>query len=856
MLIRELVPGEKEVLVVVDRDERLRVEGSHLSSVVASYDQTMRPCVNFRMNSQGSKLFGLLTRRNLPDKEAGSYAHLGIVMDEALLSAPRIQSTITSQGEISGNFTQEEVDELTRVLKAGRLPAVLNKDPISDYNISSLLGRDTIQKGKVAILISIVGVLAFMLIYYRFAGMVACLAVAANLVLIYALMIVIKAAFTLPGLAGLVLTVGMSVDANVLIFERIREELRRGTTLRMAIRNGFDRATTTIVDANITTLITALVLYGIGTDQIRGFAITLILGILMSMFTAIFCSRAIFEIAERRGWIKQLSMMQLISETNINFIGFRKVAAALSLILILIGFGAVAARGKKIFDIDFNGGTSVQAVLREPMPIEDVRAKLVDVAEDVSITEVTLPIWPANTVYKIDTSIESEDELQAKLKEAFINDLGESGLKTHSMEWEFVDSAKTAANPFKTRTPITQVADDLQPIDADVSTAGERAAFVGRRGILLAQADPVDTNPVDLATEGVLDTLDTSTAEDDASDTTTTDAAATDTEADASDTAATEATDNAPQSGETADATSDDSPDESVKSVYRTTAKLTFDEEIDANSLRRVISQTAEKANIEAPFVELSNPSWDGRSGQGFDVWQVRFSTDTDGTSQLLDNLQAELSGTPAWLSSSKIGSAVAGKMKTKAVAAILVSLLGIVAYIWIRFQRVGFGLAAVLALVHDVAITLGAIAVSFWLAKSFGFLMIEEFKISLAIVAAFLTIVGYSLNDTIVVFDRIREVRGKSPQLREEMVNTSINQTLGRTVLTSTTTLIVVLILYTMGGQGIHGFAFALLIGVLVGTYSSMFVASPALLWMTQTASDQGGGGKKKEPVIASTSN
>ena len=174
--------------------------------------------------------------------------------------------------------------------------------------------------------------------------------------------------------------------------------------------------------------------------------------------------------------------------------------------------------------------------------------------------------------------------------------------------------------------------------------------------------------------------------------------------------------------------------------------------------------------------------------------------------------------------------------MQYQAFAAMLLSLIGIVLYIWIRFQKVAFGFAAVVALVHDVLITLGAIAVSFWLAKFLGVLLIEEFKISLTMIAAFLTIIGYSLNDTIVVFDRIREVRGKDPKLTSSMINTSINQTLSRTLLTSVTTLLVVLILYAIGGEGIHAFSYALVVGVLVGTYSSIFVASPTLLWITQT--------------------
>jgi SecD/SecF fusion protein len=170
------------------------------------------------------------------------------------------------------------------------------------------------------------------------------------------------------------------------------------------------------------------------------------------------------------------------------------------------------------------------------------------------------------------------------------------------------------------------------------------------------------------------------------------------------------------------------------------------------------------------------------------------------------------------------------------APAAIMASLVFLVGYIWLRFQHLVFGLAAVIALVHDVVITVGAIAASLWLSHVFGFFLIEEFKISLPVVAALLTIIGYSLNDTIVVFDRIREVRGKSPAITEEMINTSVNQTMSRTILTALTTLLVVVVLYAFGGEGIHGFAFALLIGVVVGTYSSVFVASAALLWMGRT--------------------
>ena len=286
--------------------------------------------------------------------------------------------------------------------------------------------------------------------------------------------------------------------------------------------------------------------------------------------------------------------------------------------------------------------------------------------------------------------------------------------------------------------------------------------------------------------------------------------------------------------------------------IYRSESQLTFDEPISAQTLRGLISAASSAAQVTEPRVELSNPNWNGRSDKAFESWQLKLSSDTAESGQVLGTLQTELSKTPVWLSANKIGSKIAGDMRTKAVAAILVSLLGIVGYIWIRFQRITFGLAAVVALVHDVLITLGAVSISYWLSKLSSGFLVDEFKISLPIVAAFLTIIGYSLNDTIVVFDRIREVKGKNPKLTAEMINFSINQTLSRTLLTSLTTFLVVFILYVFGGEGIHGFAFALLVGVVVGTYSSIFVASPSLLWMTNWAEANAEKSRRKAKAAA----
>ena len=255
---------------------------------------------------------------------------MGIILDDRIISFPRLITTISDSGRITGNFTQDEVSFLVGILRAGKLPATLTKEPISENQIGSMLGDDTIQKGKVAVAVSMIAVFVFTAFYYRFAGLIACVCLLANLLFVFAVMILVNAPLTMSGLAGLALTVGMSVDANVLIFERIREEIDRGAGVRMAIRNGFDRATVTIVDSNLTTLITAFVLYVIGTDQIRGFAVTLILGILTGMFTAVFCGRVVFDIADRQGWITQLRMMRFVGATHVDFMGKRRIWFAVS----------------------------------------------------------------------------------------------------------------------------------------------------------------------------------------------------------------------------------------------------------------------------------------------------------------------------------------------------------------------------------------------------------------------------------------------------------------------------------------------------------------------------------------------
>ncbi|MCO6455284.1 MAG: protein translocase subunit SecD [Pirellulaceae bacterium] len=853
--------GAAEIDVLVAANDGANVTGEDLGAVSSGHDESLRPCVNFTMRGDGARRFASLTSQNLPDGQLRR--RLGIILDGNLLSAPEIRSRIADRGQITGTFTRAEVDDLVGILRAGRLPAALNKTPISQNQIGSTLGDDTIRRGRNAIAISLAAVLVFIVIYYRFAGIVACLALLMNLLLILAMMVLVKAPITLPGLAGLVLTVGMSVDANVLIFERIREELERGAALKRAIMDGFKKATTTIVDANLTTLITAIVLYAIGTDQIRGFAVTLILGILMSMFTAIFCSRVLFDMAERTRRMRSLTMMRIVGATHIDFLAKDKIAIGTSLVFIVIGIAAVVARGKDLFDIDFLGGTSVTMQLNEPMPVSQVRREMNEAlgGQQFTLTRVDVEQSAPDTVFKVDSAIAEVAELQKLIRQRFTNASGGSRLASYAMQFKDVrtETVDVGGPPPDTSTP------DTSP---STSTPGTSTPDTSTPGTTPAQPEPAKGSAEPATEKNSTDEKPESPAEPDSAEQPAAnqsgsrqpaadqslagdlplagdaDLVFTQVETPAEESAATPDSSTEPAAGQppaeqpAGGSFQPGGETQPARERTLTSARLEFSHKINGPTLRKRIQDAGEAVNQPMTYIELApvdaDTEWNMESAQVYDQWNVKIEADQSQALEVLNRLQTNFSEQTVWLSYSTFGGQVAGDTRTLALTALLTSLLFIVGYIWFRFQKVIFGLAAVVALVHDVLVTLGAVAVSAYLAPYLGFLQIDEFKISLPIVAAFLTIVGYSLNDTIVVFDRIREVRGKSPQLTGEMVNNSINQTLSRTLLTSLTTLLVVVILYFLGGQGIHGFAFSLVVGVVVGTYSSIFIASPVLLWMT----------------------
>jgi len=561
-----------------------------------------------------------------------------------------------------------------------------------------------------------------------------------NIVLVVALMISIKAAFTLAGLAGLVLSVGMAVDANVLIYERMREELDRGASVRMAIRNGFQRAFSTIVDSNLTTLITGIVLFSIGTDQLKGFAVTLILGLSLNLFTAVFCSRVIFDLAEQKRLLKTLSMARLFGKTNYEFVRWVRPAVIVSLVFITIGLVAAWQRGQGIFDIDFTGGTSVQVAFKEDqgLDISSVR-EAVSSLPDVAVSSVTVGDVPANLRYKIDTSERSGDAVEEMLRTSF-----PGRLATYSMGFgEIVSTADKSSG------------DSQGPAGSEAN----------------ANADGSDPE------------------------------------------------------------TSKESSAQALESLS-TAVELDFPQKINQVTLQETIEQAFKQAGHEGVAFELTSPGMQTRK-KPYRTWSLSTSLAPEDTRKVLEQVAGQLASTPIYLSANSIGGKVAGNTKVTAVYALLASLVMIVAYVWLRFQNVAFGLAAVVALLHDVLVTIACIALSVYVAPYLGWALVDDFKISLDVVAALLTIVGFSINDTIVIFDRMREIRGKSSAVSAEMVDRAINQTLSRTILTSGTALLAAIILYCLGGQGIHAFAFAILIGIISGTYSTIVIASPIVLWL-----------------------
>ena len=625
-------PTEQNVLFLFaaqsNRDGDAALTGDVIIDARQDFNQSNQAIVSMTMNAQGASKWQKITRDASAQEPKKS---VGVVLDNYVYSFPTVQNEIpTGNTQIVGNFTVQEAQDLANKLKAGKLPVAARI--IQADIVGPSLGQEAISAGLWSFVIALGLVLIYMIFYYSSAGIASDIALVVNMFFIFGVLASLGAVLTLPGIAGIVLTIGMAVDANVLIYERIREELFHGKGLKLAIKDGYNNAYSSIIDANVTTFLTGVILYLFGTGPIRGFATTLIIGILTSLFCAIFVTRLIFEARLDRKKIINFSTSitkGAFKNVNIDFLGKRKIAYAISLVIIIAGVASLTTRGLN-FGVDFVGGRSYQVRFDQPVSSVDIQNKLGDYFIDEDGTKVYPEVKTIGddnqvvitTKYKVnETGVEVEEEIKGKLYE------------------------------------------------------GVSAFFV-------------ETIPYEV------------------------------------------------------------------------------------------------------------------------------FSSEAAG------------SGDIGIVSERQVGPTIADDIKTSAIWAIGFSLIVIFLYILIRFSRWQFSLGAVAAAFHDVLIVLAMFSILY------GVLPFS-LEIDQAFIAAVLTVIGYSLNDTVVVFDRIREYLRTHSKRKEmnQVVNEALNSTLSRTVNTSLTTFFVLLVIFLFGGEVIRGFMFALLIGVVVGTYSSLFIATPLMM-------------------------
>jgi SecD/SecF fusion protein len=794
-----------------------------------STDNMGRRAIGFRLDDRGGALFYNLTGKN-PGRP------LCILLDGVAISAPEINPDrpIGSEGIITGAFTQQHVSDMVNKLNAGSLPGRLIEQPLSEKTIGPSIGAENRDRGITAGIIGLIVVMAIMLVYYLLAGSIADVALVLNIFFVLAIMAGLRATFTLPGIAGIILTIGMSVDANVLIFERIREEQQKGSGLAVAVKNGYQRAFRAIFDSNLTTFITAAILYYVASEEIKGFAIVLMLGIASSMFTALFVTRVIFDLLLSKRVIKdRVSMLRLFRDPSVNWMGLRKVFMAISGTLIVLGLLVFFTRNESKnskYDIEFTGGTSVQVNLKKDASLtrQDVEDRIVKIGQ-----ELGNPALQAANIYSLGEAIGKAPNGEPIFGQYEITTTATNmtrALVTFPEAAAQTTDAMTAAIK-KTQVEFHRDLSNLK-VTPDTDKANSFVVSTSRvnpsvmRNILQTafpnaevpepEIDEVVSDAVRTAFEEYLE-IQQDLEPTIVSETRITDALI----------------DTYPELAQYIGGiqiecrletpTSLDDIDIRLKGLRfkPDTQDLTWYpyalfgpgiRPVDPNqSLTSFVYVSAEP---EAGLREFSEEEWS------------RFAANEKARLLAAAHLEASLPRV------TQIDPSVGSEQKTRALIAIFLSLSAIVGYVWVRFGNVRYGVAAIVALVHDVIITLGAVTACAYIASTpIGqALLIGDFKINLAMIAALLTLIGYSLNDTIVVFDRIRENRHKA-QLTPQTITNSINQTLSRTVMTSITTFVVVLIMYIWGGPGLRGFTFAIGFGIIIGTYSSIAIASPLLL-------------------------
>ncbi|MBI3854192.1 MAG: protein translocase subunit SecD, partial [Planctomycetes bacterium] len=648
------------------------IEGRHITQ--AEPRQEMVPggarwVTSFELDVEGAKMFDEAAFNLYNQRPPGLIV---IMLDGKVKSAPAVQSpAFHGRGQISGAKDQNDAKELSIILRSGSLPAPIGSfengqalpgKPESETFVGPTLGEDAIRRGLMASGITILAVSIFMLVYYRAAGLIAVISVILNLVYLMAIMSFFNATLTLPGIAGIVLTVGMAVDANILIFERIREEQAKGKTAAQCFDAGHDRAFTTIVDSNVTTLIAGVVLYYFGTGPVQGFAVTLSIGILTTLFSVLFCSKVFLRML-LTGGLSSWKMMSLLRKPNVNFLRVAKACVMGSIIGTVIVMGVFFARKDEKYGIDFKGGANVAFSMNKAQSIDEVRNRIKGIKkadglpkfDDAEIQTITEPearhadtniIKGTSRNFQLRSGFDNVDEIKKDLQEVF-------------KDW-------LSRDPFEEMTD-KDVDPNLRKLDGRKEGKGWIIYFKEDKFNLAADRKKIS----------------------------------------------------------------------------------------DAGKIKDLL----EKDSQGAPLFSLEE-----MAAPPVGLKKIKFaptekvSTDTDKLTKLRDELKAllgdELSKSP-FLSSGKIGSAVAGELRNSTFWAMVVSWVLMIVYVAVRFDSWRYGVAAVVALIHDAVFALGFTALAGAVVpKSWGL----NFDISLNTLAAILTVIGYSINDTIVVFDRIRE--------------------------------------------------------------------------------------------------
>jgi len=674
-----------------------------------------------------------------------------IVLNDFVRSAPTFVSKIPGgHGQITGGFTKEEVEDLVKVLRTGSLR--VEPEKVSQEDIGPTLGTRAIVKGASSLLAGSLFVFAFMLWYYRKAGTIACITLVLNVFLLWASMLFMQATITLPGLGGIVLTMGMAVDANVLIYERIREELAKGKDMLRSVRAGFERAMSAILDSNITTFLVGLVLFNVGVGPVRGFAVTLMVGIVTTVFTQFFVTRLLFHYALEKNYLVDYRPRTMFTNINLDYVRLIGKCVAGSTIIITVGlvYAFFVVPREVLLGTDFTGGANLKMVLAEPTSADDVKGKL---SNDAAYGK-EYPNVAVNYVGDIDAQGKAT-KFNVRLK---LRDVQRDQIEQGRKAWR---EARITAEKAGQAPPAAYEPPYVAELRRIFSEQLVKPAF-----------------------------------------------------------------------------------NNAMTEKHETQANLRY-AQIDLHFQQPVPVEKAREALTKGLQRALVTPIGSGTAPEASDLhveWTTQASTKDWELFDIVKLQLAELKdpkGEPIVLSepfpeASEIQGRLVDDLRNAAIGSLVLAWALIVLYLRVRFHEYKYGIAAVVALIHDVLVAFVAVAF-------FNHIGLVHAEIDLSMIACFLTIIGYSVNDTIVIFDRIRENVTENAKLgttegMRTLINRALNQTMSRTLLTSGLTMLVVLAQFFVnwGSESdLESFAFAMFIGMVSGVYSTIYIAAPILIWL-----------------------